>query len=210
MSLLEIEVKFHLADIPRVRERLAALGAACGENVRETNIRFEDGQNGLYRKKTLLRLRKADKVTLTHKSDPEDGGRSVHASGGSGQFKIHKELEVVVHDFNIMRSILELLGFHAAQVYEKNRETWALGQTQICVDQMPYGSFIEIEGEPAVIRPLAEALGLKWHDRILRNYLEMFDAIKTDQGLSFTDVTFKNFDGIDIDLARYLPQFRAG
>ncbi len=204
MSFLEIEVKFHLVDIARTRERLAALGAACEANVRETNIRFEDRHHSLYRQKALLRLRKADKVTLTHKSDPPENDSRTR------QFKIHKELEVIVDDFNVMRSILESLGFHAAQVYEKNRETWALERAQICLDQMPYGSFIEIEGEPAVIQQLAETLCLKWHDRILLNYLEMFSAIKTDQGLPFNDVTFQNFEGIDIDMADYLPKFRAG
>lgn len=210
MPLLEIEVKFHLIDIPRMRDRLTALGGACKTKARETNIRFEDRQNDLYRQKALLRLRKADKVTLTYKSAPIADGRKTAASDYRPQFKIQNELEVSVDDFNIMRRILEALGFHAEQVYEKNRETWSLGQSLICLDQMPYGAFIEIEGEPDAIRQVAGALDLKWHDRILCNYLEMFSVIKADQGLSFTDVTFENFDGIDIDMTVYLPKFRAG
>lgn len=210
MSLVEIEVKFHLTDVSRMREQLTALGATCGINARETNIRFEDPQNGLYRQKALLRLRKADKVTLTYKSTPVADGRKTAASDYRPQFKIQNELEVSVDDFNIMRRILEALGLHAEQVYEKDRETWSFGQSQICLDQMPYGAFIEIEGEPDAIRHLSDALDLKWHDRILCNYLEMFGVIKADRGLSFTDVTFENFDGIDIDMTAYLPQFRAG
>lgn len=208
MSFVEIEVKFHVSDMARMRVRLADMGAVREINARETNIRFEDLQNGLYRQKALLRLRKADKTTLTFKSKPPGG-----SGGGSDpnrQFKILNELEVVVDNFDVMRRILEALGFHAEQVYEKNRETWALGQTRFCLDQMPYGAFMEIEGEPEAIRQAAALLELEWSQRILRNYLEMFDVIKTKKNLPFTDVTFENFTGIDIDMADYLPIFRAG
>jgi adenylate cyclase, class 2 len=204
MSFVEIEVKFHISDIVRMRERLADMGAVRGINARETNIRFEDRQNGLYRQKALLRLRKADKTTLTFKSKPPGG------SDPNRQFKILNELEVVVDNFDVMHRILDALGFHAEQIYEKNRETWALGQTRFCLDQMPYGTFMEIEGEPEAIRQAAGLLELEWPDRILRNYLEMFDIIKTGKNLNFTDVTFENFTGIDIDIADYLPIFRAG
>jgi adenylate cyclase, class 2 len=128
---------------------------------------------------------------------------------GFSDFKIQNEFEVVVDDFEGMHRILTALGFHAEQIYEKVRETWTLEQTLICLDEMPFGIFMEIEGTPEAIRKTAGLLDLKWSERILYNYLEMFEIIKRREGLSFTDVTFENFKGILTDLAGYLPLFYA-
>ncbi len=207
MSFVEIEVKFHVADTRRLREQLAAIGAVCGTRARETNIRFEDSQNGLYRQNALLRLRKAEIITLTYKSKPADTDGSGGESAGPPDFKILNEVEVVVDDFDGMHRILEALGFHAEQIYEKIRETWTLEQTRICLDEMPFGVFMEIEGPPEAIRKAAGLLGLIWSERILCNYLQMFEIIKTGEKLAFSDVTFENFQNIPVDLNRYLPSF---
>jgi adenylate cyclase, class 2 len=209
MPFVEIEVKFHVADIRRMRERLASTGAVAGTRARETNIRFEDEQNGLYRHHALLRLRKADKNTLTYKSKPAENAFPHGDQAGASDFKIHNEFEVVVDDFEGMHRILTALGFHAEQIYEKVRETWTLEQTFICLDEMPFGTFMEIEGTPEAIRKTAGLLDLKWSERILYNYLEMFEIIRNRERLSFTDVTFENFKGILVDLAGYLPLFNA-
>jgi adenylate cyclase, class 2 len=209
MSFVEIEVKFHVADIRRMRERLASIGAVAGTRAEETNIRFEDEQNGLYRHHALLRLRKADKNTLTYKSKPAENACPCDDQTGSSDFKIQNEFEVVVDDFEGMHRILRALGFHAEQIYEKVRETWTLEQTFICLDEMPFGIFMEIEGTPEAIRKTTGLLDLKWPERILYNYLEMFEIIKRGERLAFTDVTFENFNGILVDLVGYLPLFYA-
>jgi hypothetical protein len=42
------------------------------------------------------------------------------------------------------------------------------------------------------------------------NYLEIFEIIRADQGLSFSDVTFANFTGRTLDLTPFLPRMEAG
>jgi hypothetical protein len=42
------------------------------------------------------------------------------------------------------------------------------------------------------------------------NYLEIFEMIRADQGLSFSDVTFANFTGLTLDLTSFLPRMEAG
>jgi hypothetical protein len=37
------------------------------------------------------------------------------------------------------------------------------------------------------------------------NYLEIFEIIRADQGLSFSDVTFANFTGLTLDLVLSAP-----
>ena len=167
----------------------------------ESNVRYEDENNTLIRKKSLLRLRRDAKTTLTFKSRPPVA---------STQFKVFNELEVVVSDFETMNQILQKLGFHPEQIYEKWRETLILDQTWFYLDTMPYGTFLEIEGSEKDIRAYAASLGLKWHKRILLNYLEIFEIMRKKRGLKFKDLTFKNFENVRVDAATFLDQLQAG
>ena len=132
MENLEIEVKFYLKDIDDMRRRILELGIETSEPVFETNIRYEDNKNTLIQKKALLRLRQAEKTTLTFKSIPKMKSKD---------FKVFNELEVEVDDMATMGQILEALGFHPEQKYEKWRETLVAEKTGLFLDHMPYGDF---------------------------------------------------------------------
>lgn len=201
MKQLEIEVKFYLPDIESMQRRILALGAESKRRVFENNVRYEDESNTLIRKKSLLRLRRDSKTTLTFKSSPPVA---------STQFKVFNELEVEIGDFETMNQILQKLGFHPEQIYEKWRETLILDETWFYLDTMPYGTFLEIEGSKKNIRAYAARLGLSWDKRILLNYLQIFQIIRQKQHLKFTDLTFKNFESVRIDMAAFLSKLEAG
>jgi adenylate cyclase class 2 len=194
MENLETEVKFYLPEVNPIRRRIIELGGDFKGRAFETNLRFEDADNRLIQEKSLLRLRKDIKTTLTFKSEP---------SFKDDQFKTLREVEVEVSDFAAMKQILESLGFHKEQVYEKWRETFTLQDTHLCLDTMPYGDFLEIEGPKKSIKELASRIGLKWHKRILLNYLAIFDIIGKHLNLGFSDVTFENFKDIRFDLDQH-------
>jgi adenylate cyclase class 2 len=200
-SPLEIEVKFHLPEIEPIRDRLLAFRATPSGRVFETNIRFENALKSLKKQGILIRLRQDDRTRLTFKAclpTPDT------------QFKVHKELEVEVGDFETCRSILEALGYYPEQTYEKWRETFVLDDTNLLIDTMPYGEFLEIEGEKSHIREMADRLGLNWEERILLNYLEIFEVIQRAEDLRFSDITFDNFRIIHFDIEKYLPLLYAG
>jgi len=200
LEQLEIEVKFYITDIESVRNRITELGAVCQGKVFESNIRYEDADNTLIKKKSLLRLRKDSSAKLTFKSEPPVK---------DNQFKIHRELEVEVSDFSVMHQILDALGYHKEQVYEKWRETFILNNTHFCIDNMPYGDFLEIEGEKTAIRDMADKISLKWEKRILINYIRIFDIVRQEMNLSFSDITFDNFKNIRVDHSRFLHRIEA-
>lgn len=201
MENIEIEVKFYLKDIEGMRRNLLELGVESKGRVFETNIRYEDNQHRLIQKKTLLRLRKDEKTTLTFKSVPKTKSRD---------FKVFNELEVEVDDMATMGQILEALGFHPEQKYEKWRETLVLERTKMFLDRMPYGDFLEIEGQPQDIKNWIARLGLNWHRRILLNYLEIFEIIKKKLNLQIKDLTFKNFKNLNVDMTVLLDKLEAG
>lgn len=198
MDHLEIEVKFHITDLPERRHHILDKGAESAGREFEANIRFDDRLNSLFAAGALLRLRKTSaQNVLTHKSIPANADR---------RFKVFNELEITVSNFAVTKQILESLGFLPKQVYEKWRETIAFNNTVLCLDEMPFGDFLEIEGNPADIRSAAAQLGLDWKRRILMNYLEIFSRLKNALQLPFDDVTFENFKTHQVDAARVASQ----
>lgn len=198
---LEIEVKFHLKDETDMQRRLLELGAAHGPKVFESNTRFDDSQASLQNNGCLLRLRRDRTNRLTLKRKPANADREV---------KVFHELEVEIGDFETMAAMLDAVGFHPAQVYEKWRQTFSLEGAEICIDTMPFGIFLEIEGSKQRIKDIAAQLELSWEKRILANYLSIFEIIRQDAQLPFTDVTFDNFASHPTAIEPYLPVLEAG
>lgn len=194
---LEVEVKFFVPQLQAFRERLLAAGA---EQVKprlfERNVRFDSPGERLRFQFQLLRLRQDDNARLTFKGPPHEAGET--------EAKVREELEVEVSDFETAAAILERLGFEAQQVYEKYRETFHLGEVEIVLDEMPFGNFVELEGDEEAIRAAAGRLGLDWEQRILDNYLALMARLKAEYHLDFDDVTFDNFADRDLSIAPVL------
>jgi len=196
---LEVEVKFYVADLQAVRDRLLAAGA-IQEHPRqfERNLRFDTPGEALRQGGRLLRLRQDERVRLTFK------GPALHQEGSEA--KVREELEVTVDDFERMAAILRRLGFVSFQSYEKYRETFSLQGVEVVLDEMPFGAFVELEGEEPAIRSAAELLKLPWSERILDNYLNLMARVKAYYDLPFDDLTFANFAGRQTDMAAVLAR----
>lgn len=64
------------------------------------------------------------------------------------------EHETEVSDTEAIRSILDELDVRPTLVYEKYRDTWHFRSVEVVLDELPFGSFMEIEG---TITGIAEA-----------------------------------------------------
>ncbi|MBL0713535.1 MAG: class IV adenylate cyclase [Desulfosarcina sp.] len=200
LDQVEIEVKFYLDDRAVLRSRLIDQGAASQGEVFETNYRYDDQAGHLLAAHCLLRLRQDRRTRLTFKRPRPDGNED---------YKVYDEFEVVVEDFGCMHQILSAIGFQHAQIYEKKREVFRLKDALICVDQLPYGDFVEIEGQPEAIRGAAHRLQLPWEKRILTNYLHIFEALRKPLDLGFKDLTFENFGGVPDKAESIIRRFEA-
>jgi adenylate cyclase class 2 len=188
-KLTETEVKIHVPDLDTIRARLESAGAALESGrVFERNVRYEDAAQTFTGRGIVLRLREDNRVRLTVKESP------TLVDGMMARF----EAEVTLDDFDVMDIILQKLGFKPFVVYEKYRTTYQLGAVEIVLDEMPYGNFVEIEGEPDTIRAALDTLGLADAPRIGMSYLSLFEHIKAALDLAMHDLTFANFAGIDV------------
>lgn len=198
---LEIEVKFHIGDAAKLHRRLVEMGATAGPELFESNIRFDDSAETLKKGRRLLRLRRDDSCRMTYKGPPIKD---------DPEFKVFRELEVEVSDCDAMTGILNSLGLYQAQIYEKWRRVFKWRDVELCLDRMPFGDFLEIEGPKQSIREAAGRLDLAWKDRILTNYLSIFEMVRKEYGLPFYDVTFANFEHYPVNLIPMLPVLCVG
>lgn len=187
---LEIEAKFFISNLPALLEKLQSLGAiSLRPRVLEVNLRFDTPDKKLSERAQVLRLRQDDQAILTFKSPGEivDGVIS------------RTELEVVVSDFQITRTLLEALGFQVFMTYEKYRQNFQLNDLVASVDEMPYGNFIELEGKsPEHVRSTAALLGLDWEQRINLSYTALLGLYNQNTGNSFRDLSFETFAGLNV------------
>jgi len=191
MENMETEVKFVVRNLNAIEQRLHGLGAACVEPRRlEVNYRFDTPGGDLKNAQRVLRLRQCGDTILTFKgaSEARDGVLS------------RQEIEVKVDDLSQMRLVLEALGYEVTFIYEKYRAVYDLGGLHVMLDELPFGNFIEIEGEPAEIRGLSDRLGLAWQRAVPTGYAVLFDNARVDFDLPFRDLTFANFAGRAIRL----------
>ena len=150
--MIEVEKKFRLTIRQRdaVLKRLPEVGAKLeGEDFEENTLYNGEPLND---GSCVLRLRRVgSKATLTYKK----------RLPSSSPIKHQREEETGIADPEAMEAILEALGFSPALVYEKRRQTWRLGKTEIVIDVLPFGLFMEIEGRATDIRAVERKLGLK-------------------------------------------------
>lgn len=194
---LEVEVKFFITDLARIRDVLLEIeGKLVTPRIFERNIRFDTAWDSLMHQGKLLRLRQDRAVRLTYKGEPKEAIDS--------EVRIREELEIVLNDFDTAASILEKVGLEPRQIYEKYRETFHVRSVEVVLDEMPFGDFVELEGDASNIREVADSLNLDWNKRILSNYLTLMSRLKNHHDLPFEDLTFANFSDYDISVADIL------
>lgn len=149
---IEIEKKYRLTKKQReeVWRRLPRIGAKRKGEEFEVNTLYAGATLDVGR--SVLRLRRVGKRgILTYKERFPTRSAIKH----------QREDETRVDDPDAMELILDALGFTPALVYEKRRETWRLGKTEIVIDELPFGLFMEIEGTEQGIRDVESKLAIK-------------------------------------------------
>jgi adenylate cyclase, class 2 len=207
---LETEAKFYVRDLDRIKSRLEELGARLiQERVLETNIRFDLPGAPLRAEGRVLRLRRDTSTKFTYKS----------ASTKEQGVLSREEIEFEVEDFEKAKRFLEALGYQKLVYYEKYRTTYALqpsegflqshamketklseGFIHIMLDELPYGNFVEIEGETVdAIQAVTEQFHLHWESAIGTSYNALFERARRTLNVSIQDLSFAEFRDIKVE-----------
>ncbi len=188
----ETEAKFFVRNLGAVQARLEKLGARLLQpRILETNLRFDLPDGSLRQGGRVLRLRRDGSARLTYKG-PSETVEGVLSRA---------EIEVEVGDFDTTLCLLESLGYRVVATYEKYRQVYSLDLEKsgfhVFLDELPYGDFVEIEGETAeAVLTAANRLGLDPKAAIPAGYLALFEALSAERGYDPSKLTFTALAGL--------------
>ena len=185
---VEIEAKMKVPDHAGVRARLAAVGGQRIGSFAERNT-FYDTDGGT--------LEAADRgLRIRHSRDRDDGTvvcTMTHKGARQhGPLKSREETELTVD--GDAAGMLECLGFQRVMSFEKRRESWALGDCKVELDEVPHlGTYVEVEGptEAAVLH-VRQQLGLAELPMIKTGYIALLVEHLKARGETVGDVTFES------------------
>ena len=164
-SALEIELKLRIPATGPFRPLLEALGFHEVTPAQAEVSVLWDREGQLRTANSALRTRTyAGQSRLTWK-----GPRVPDAL-----LKIRPELETGIEQPEVLEGILRALGFEPVMRMEKVRAVWARSELEACLDETPFGCYLELEGEPQAIHAAMEGLGLAADRAETRSYPELY------------------------------------
>jgi adenylate cyclase, class 2 len=164
-AVLEMELKFRVDDLSGVAERLRGLGIEPGEPAEEKNLLLDLHGGPLRKTDTLFRLRSIGNGVLLTVKKPIP----------STCLKVRLERETMLScSLEEALELFSLLGYGVVCTYEKKRRECRLGDAAVCLDELWFGSFVEIEAasEDAVMEA-AERLGFDPGEGIRFSYAHL-------------------------------------
>ena len=162
---IETEVKLRIPSSEALRPLLAALSFMPVDPMQDEESTLWDRGRELFTKSSALRLRRyAGKSLLTWKGPQQP----------DADLKIRPEIQTVIADQDAMEGILRALGYLPVLQMTKRRATFKRDGLEACLDETPFGSFLELEGDPQAIRLAMEHLGLDATHIEPRSYAALF------------------------------------
>lgn len=179
-NYIEKEIKLEIDNPGKLLARLSELKAkkiSCGF---QRTIRMDTPDMDLEKKGTFLRVRSGTKNIVTMKKKIK----------GDGEVFERQELETEVNDSELLADIFGQLGFSKQLIMEKYRIDYTYNKVKISVDELPFGMFIELEGEPESIMTVAGELGLDITKKIIVTYWDLFADYKKKTGEQGENIVF--------------------
>jgi len=180
--MLEIEVKYPVADLTAIKERLGALGAALAVQRQDADRYFNAPDRDFAKTDEALRIRCiADTNRVTYKGPKFDKATKTRV-------EIEATLGAGAENADTFARLLTNLGYRPVETVRKDRTIYHLDRKgfalEICLDSVHgVGTFVELEimaaaealeAAKAVLHEVAGELGLGDSER--RSYLELLLA----------------------------------
>ncbi|MCK5234329.1 MAG: class IV adenylate cyclase [Candidatus Aenigmarchaeota archaeon] len=167
---IEKEIKFKIDNIETILNKLLKQGAEKIGSAFQRTVRVDTENKSLENEGKFLRVRSGFKNVITLKIKCKNSSTNVFE---------RKEIEIELPETEKMRRILNELGYSNECIMEKYRLNLKLGDIDISLDELPFGLFIELEGEEDKIFDLAQKLDLK--EKIIVTYWDLFEDWKQEQ-----------------------------
>jgi adenylate cyclase, class 2 len=165
--IIEKEVKFEV-DLAFIRKFLKNPKFKKEFNSFQRTVRRDTANLDLAKRGVFLRTRSDVKNVITLKKK------------NSQNTKVYErqEYETEVKDIKVVEDILEILGFDDIKIMEKYRIQGKFGDVTIVFDELPFGLFMEIEGDEESILSVFKELDLDFEKRIVKTYWDLWEEYK--------------------------------
>ena len=168
---IETEIKLRIPAIEPLIPDLAIHGFWLETSAQEERSVLWDRGTELLEQGSALRLRSyGGRCLLTWKGPKRE----------DPLLKIRPEIETLVENPAAMDGILRALGYAPVMSMEKTRAVWRSAELTACLDETPFGCFLELEGAPEAIEQAMDAMGLEALQVEPRSYPTLF----REQGLA--------------------------
>lgn len=125
-----------------------------------------------------------------------DGRIRVRKSGENVEFCYKKpitregikkeiEYEVIVSDYRILVDILQAMDYYETTSYERYRTEFRKGGVKATIDEYPFATYLEVEGDEQDITEEVKALGLNPGDNLTDSCDTLFQQWRKAHGLGF-------------------------
>ncbi|MCU0303378.1 MAG: class IV adenylate cyclase [Thermoanaerobaculales bacterium] len=180
--MIESELKIPVGDLDTVRRRLAGAGAdPLGPAEREVNLLFDTADRQLAEAGRVLRIRRVGDDAIATFKGP---------ATWQGAVKQRLEIELGVASDGAAAELFGALGFTPWLRYEKDRESWTLGEVRIDLDHTPIGDFVELEGPVEGLEEAALALGLDPSRAVAESYVGLWLRHRDEHPEAGRDMVF--------------------
>lgn len=179
-NYIEKEIK---VEVKNPKELLSLLAQKSVKKVSEgfqRTTRMDTPNLDLEKRGTFLRVRTGGKDIVTLKKKIKT----------TGEVFERQELETEVKDPELLADIFADLGFTKRFIMEKYRIDYEYKDTKISLDELPFGMFVEIEGEPENIKDVAKELNLDLSNKIIVTYWDLFEDYKRKMNQKGENIVF--------------------
>lgn len=180
--MIECELKIPVEGLDSIRRSLVEAGAEqLTGNELEVNILFDTADGGLTSSGQVLRVRRFNGRHLLTFKGP---------ASFAGAVKQRREIELEISSDELISELLHALGYAPWMRYEKQRESWLIGDVRVELDHTPMGDFVELEGPTDLLGETARHLGLDPARALAQSYISLWHAYRRDHPELGRDMVF--------------------
>jgi len=190
----EIEIKLRVERADEMVRKLRGLRARCEGRVLERNTVYDTSEGDFRRHGRLLRVRvetpAGSRMVRPGRQGAVVTSKAPAPMGRRSKYKEKLERELAIRGPGGFEAALRRMGLRPSFVYEKSRTTFRLGGLQLCLDETPAGTFLELEGSARAIDRAARALGYGPKDYLRSTYWDVYAADCRRRGVKPGNMVF--------------------
>jgi len=179
-NYIEKEIKVEVKNPKKLISLLAQKNVKKVSEGFQRTTRMDTPNLDLEKRGTFLRVRTGGKDIVTLKKKIKT----------TGEVFERQELETEVKDPELLADIFADLGFSKRFIMEKYRIDYEYKDTKISLDELPFGMFVEIEGELENIKNVADELNLDLSNKIIVTYWDLFEDYKKKMNQKGENIVF--------------------